>query len=204
MTMTADAASRAPSRHLWTKDADRVRRRTGRAIWHAAEAAADPLAVIETARRLAEDVIDRLARAADDGEHLLTGLARGDDGEAGLAADLAMSRHGRRCLTDRAGAGTTFGALLLLGALTGEPVGIVLRSCRDPCHTADGHQSAVRGWLLRDRFAQPLSRGAIRTVVRGGRAPHPALSPHPALPPHPEEGTRYEKAYSLYAAGEEP
>ncbi|MBW8804093.1 MAG: hypothetical protein JF587_09600 [Catenulisporales bacterium] len=196
--MTADAASRTPSRNLWIKNADRVRRRTGRAIWHAAEVAADPLAAIETARRLAEDVIDRLTRAADDGEHLLTCLARGDDGEAGLAADLAMSRRGRRCLTDRAGAGTTFGALLLLGALTGEPVGIVLRSCRDPCHTADGHQSTVRGWLLRDRFAQPLSRGAIRTVVHGGRAPHPAL------PPHPEEGTSYEKAYSLYSAGEEP
>ncbi|GAA1967165.1 hypothetical protein [Catenulispora subtropica] len=193
--MTADAVSRAPSR-LWTKHADQVARAAGRAIWDAAESVPDPLAAIAAARRLAGDLLDRLARTAATGEHLATCLARGDDGTPGLAADLAMSRRDRRCLTDRAGAGTTFGALLLLGALTGEPIGIVLRSCRDPCHTVPGHQSAVRGWLLREGYAHPLSRGAIRTVV-GGR------TPHPALPDHPEEGTRYEKAYSLYPPGDE-
>lgn len=194
--MTADAASRVPARHAWTRHADQVRRRTGRAIWDAAEAAADPLAAIQAARRLADDLLDRLARTVGDGEHVATGLARGDDGRPGLAADLAIARRGRGFLTDRAGAGAAFAALLLLGALTGEPVGIVLRSCRDPCHTAAGHLSTVRGWLLRERHAHPLSRGAIRTVA-GGRIPHPAL------PDHPEEGTRYEKAYSLYVAGEE-
>lgn len=193
--MTAEATARIPSR-LWTKDAGDVRRRAGQAIWHAAEGVPDPLAAIDSARRLADDLLDRLARTACEGEHLATCLARGDAGEPGLAADLAMSRRDRACLTDRAGAGTTFGALLLLGALTGEPVGIVLRTCRGPCHTAPGHESTVRGWLLRERYAQPLSRGAIRTVA-GGRVPHPAL------PEHPEEGTRYEKAYSLYPVGDE-
>jgi hypothetical protein len=194
--MTADApASRAPSRP-WTKHADQVRRRTGRAIWDAAEGVPDPLAAIGAARRVADDLLDRLAGTIAPGEHLATCLARGDDGEPGLAADLALSRRGRRCLTDRAGAGAPFGALLLLGALTGEPIGIVLRSCRDPCHTLPGHRSTVRGWLFRERHAQPLSRGAIKTVA-GGRIPHPAL------PDHPEEGTQYEKAYTLYGMGDE-
>ncbi|WP_228555793.1 hypothetical protein, partial [Catenulispora pinisilvae] len=76
-------------------------------------------------------------------------------------------------------------------------IGLILRSCRDPCHTTPGHESTLRGWVLRDRRAHPLSRGAIRTIAHAGRRPHPAL------PQHPEEGTRYEKAYSLYAAGEE-
>ncbi|GAA2064445.1 hypothetical protein GCM10009839_89930 [Catenulispora yoronensis] len=201
--MTAEAAARTSSR-LWTKHADHVHRRTGRAIWDAAEGLPDPLTAIAAARRTAEDLLDRLARAAPEGEHLLTALARADDGyggrpdgeEAGLAADLALSRRGPRCLTDRAGAGAGFAGLLLLGALTGEPVGLVLRSCRDPCHALAGHESTVRGWLLREGHAEPLSRGAIRTVA-GGRVPHPAL------PGHPEEGTRYEKAYSLYVAGNE-
>ena len=193
--MTAEATRRISSR-LWTKYADHVRRRTGRAIWDAAEALADPLAAIEAARRLADGLLDRLARAGTAGEHLATGLARGDDGLPGLAADLALSRRERGCLTDREGAGTAFGALLLLGALTGEPVGIVLRSCRDPCHLMPGHTSMVRGWLLHERRAQPLSRGAIKTVA-GGRVPHPAL------PEHPEEGTQYEKAFSLYLEGQE-
>jgi hypothetical protein len=194
--MTADAASRATSHRLWTKQADQVARQAGRAIWDAAESIPDPLAAIADARRVADDLLDRLAGTAAVGDHLATCLARGDDGSPGLAADLAMARRDRSCLTDRAGAGTTFGALLLLGALTGEPVGIVLRSCRDPCHSAAGHESTVRGWLLRERYAHPLSRGAIRAVVGGRR-------PHPALPEHPEEGTRYEKAYSLYSSGDE-
>ncbi|MFD0634366.1 hypothetical protein ACFQ9X_25250 [Catenulispora yoronensis] len=109
--MTAEAAARTSSR-LWTKHADHVHRRTGRAIWDAAEGLPDPLTAIAAARRTAEDLLDRLARAAPEGEHLLTALARADDGyggrpdgeEAGLAADLALSRRGPRCLTDRAGA----------------------------------------------------------------------------------------------------
>jgi hypothetical protein len=193
--MTAEAARRISAR-LWTKDVDDVRSRTGRAIWDAAEGLPDPLAAIDAARQVADSLLDRLARGVSAGEHLATALARGDDGMPGLAADLALSRRERGCLTDRAGAGTVFAGLLLLGALTGEPVGIVLRSCRDPCHTMPGHVSTVRGWLLHERRAQPLSRGAIKTVA-GGRVPHPAL------PEHPEEGTRYEKAYLLDLRGDE-
>jgi hypothetical protein len=195
--MTADAVSRVAIGEHWTKHVDQVRRFAGRAIWDAAEAQQDALAAIDAARRLAADLVDRLARTVSEGEHLATCLARGPAGEPGLAADLALSRRGRRCLTDREGAGTTFGALLVLAALSGAPLGLVLRSCRDPCHTAPAHESTLRGWVLRDRHAHPLSRGAVRTIARGGRRPHPAL------PPHPEEGTHYEKAYSLYATGDE-
>jgi hypothetical protein len=117
--------------------------------------------------------------------------------DPGLAADLALTRRGRRCLTDRAGAGTTFGALLVLGTLTATPIALLLRTCRDPCHAAPDHTSTLRGWVVRDRRAHPLSRGAVRTIAHAGRRPHPAL------PQHPEEGTRYEKAYSLYREGEE-
>lgn len=193
----AEAAARTAAGAPWTRSPDHVRRRAGRAIWDAAEAEPDPLAAIDAARRLAADLVDRLARTASAGEHLATCLAHGRDREPGLAADLALSRRGRRCLTDREGAGTTFGGLLVLGALTGAPVGLLLRSCRDPCHTAAGHESTLRGWVLRERRAHPLSRGAVRTIAHGGR------KPHPALPQHPEEGTQYEKAYTLYAAGEE-
>jgi hypothetical protein len=196
--MTADAAAtRTTGDDLWTRHPDHVRRRAGRAIWDAAEAEADPLEAIDAARRLAADLVDRLARSTSEGEHLATCLAHGRAGEPGLAADLALSRRGRRCLTDREGAGTTFGALLVLGAIGNAPIGLILRSCRDPCHADPGHESTVCGWVVRDRRAHPLSRGAVRTIAHGGRRPHPAL------PQHPEEGTHYEKAYSLYAAGEE-
>ncbi|MEY9932942.1 hypothetical protein ABH926_007595 [Catenulispora sp. GP43] len=210
----------------WIRHPDQVRRRAGRAIWDAAESEPDPLAAIDAARRLAADLVDRLARTAPEGDHLATCLAhaRGPDpgpadlsltadpgltanpsltanpglsADPGLAADLALTRRGRRCRTDREGAGTTFGGLLVLGALTGAPIGLLLRSCRDPRHTAGGHESTLRGWVLRDRHAHPLSRGAVRTIAHAGRRPHPAL------PRHPEEGTQYEKAYSLYAEGEE-
>jgi hypothetical protein len=208
--MTAEATPRTAARDRWTRQTDQVRSRAGRAIWHAAETEPDPLAAIEGARRLAADLVDRLVRTTPEGDHLATCLAHGRHGEPGLGADLAMSRRGRRCHTDREGAGTTFGALLVLGALTGAPIGLILRSCRGPCPSAAGHESAghesghesshestVRGWVVRDRRAQPMSRGAVRTIARAGRRPHPAL------PQHPEEGTRYEKAYSLYAEGEE-
>ena len=195
--MTAEAAALTARGDQWTRHPDRVRRRAGRAIWDAAEAEPNPLAAIDAARRLAADLVDRLVRTAPDGEHLATGLAHGRGGEPGLAADLALSRRGRRCLTDREGAGTTFGGLLVLGALTGAPVGLILRSCRGPCHTAPGHESTLRGWVVRERRAQPMSRGAVRTIAGGGRRPHPAL------PQHPEEGTHYEKAYTLYQGGEE-
>ncbi|MEY9894180.1 hypothetical protein ABIA31_007864 [Catenulispora sp. MAP5-51] len=181
----------------WTRHPDQVRRRAGRAIWDAAETEPDPLAAIDTARHLAADLVDRLARTAPEGDHLATCLAHARGPDPGLAADLALARHGRRCLTDREGAGTTFGGLLVLGALTGAPIALLLRSCRDPCHAAPGHESTLRGWVLRERRAHPLSRGAVRTIAHGGRRPHPAL------PQHPEEGTNYEKAYSLYASGEE-
>ena len=193
----AAAAARTAAGEGWIRRAEHVRRRAGRAIWDAAEAEPDPLAAIDAARRLAADLVDRLARTVPDGEHLATCLARGRGSEPGLAADLALTRRGRRRRTDREGAGTTFGGLLVLGALTGAPVGLLLRSCRDPCHTAAGHESTMRGWVVRDRRAHPLSRGAVRTIAHGGRRPHPAL------PQHPEEGTYYEKAYSLYAVGEE-
>ena len=193
----AEAAARTAAGDTWIRHPDPVRRRAGRAIWDAAETEPNPLAAIDAARRLAAGLVDRLARTAADGEHLATCLAHGRGCEPGLAADLALSRRGRRCLTDREGAGTTFGGLLVLGALTGAPVALILRSCRDPCHTTAGHKSTVRGWVVRDRHAHPLSRGAVRTIAHGGRRPHPAL------PYHPEEGTEYEKAYSLYAAGEE-
>lgn len=197
MTAAEAAAARTTAGGgTWIRRPDHVRRRAGRAIWDAAEAEPDPLAAIDAARRLAADLVDRLARTAADGEHLATCLAHGRDGEPGLAADLALSRRGRRRVTDREGAGTTFGGLLVLGALTGAPVGLILRSCRDPCHTAAGHESTVHGWVVRDRRAHPLSRGAVRTIARGRR-------PHPALPRHQEEGTKYEKAYSLYAEGKE-
>lgn len=196
--MTAEAAAaRTATADRWTRHPEHVRRRAGRAIWDAAEAEPDPLEAIDAARRLAADLVDRLARTALDGEHLATCLAHGRGDEPGLAADLALSRRGRRCLTDREGAGTTFGGLLVLGALTGAPIGLILRSCRDPCHTMPGHESTLRGWVVRERRAQPMSRGAVRTMARGGRRPHPAL------PQHPEEGTHYEKAYTLYQAGEE-
>ncbi|NUR63595.1 MAG: hypothetical protein HOV87_33785, partial [Catenulispora sp.] len=76
--MTAEATRRNSCRP-WIKDVDHVRRRTGRAIWDAAEGLPDPLAAIEAARRLAEELLDRLARGVAAGEHLATGLARGDD-----------------------------------------------------------------------------------------------------------------------------
>lgn len=199
----ARTAAEAATAEGWTRYPDQVRRRAGRAIWDAAEAEPDPLAAIDAARRLAADLVDRLARTAPQGDHLATCLAHaGTHGhthgpEPGLAADLALTRHGRRCLTDREGAGTTFGGLLVLGALTGAPIALLLRTCRDPCHTAAGHESTLRGWVLRDRRAHPLSRGAVRTIAHGGRRPHPAL------PQHPEEGTHYEKAYTLYDTGEE-
>ena len=197
MTAAEAAAARTATGDTWIRHPDHVRRRAGRAIWDAAEAEPDALAAIDAARRLAADLVDRLVRTAAEGEHLATCLAHGRDGEPGLAADLALSRRGRRCLTDREGAGTTFGGLLVLGALTGAPAGLILRSCRDPCHTTTSHESTVRGWVVRERHAHPLSRGAVRTIAHGGRRPHPAL-PH-----HSEEGTEYEKAYSLYAEGEE-
>jgi hypothetical protein len=195
--MTAEATARTAAGERWTRHADHVRRRAGRAIWDAAEAEPDALKAIDAARGLAADLVDRLVRTTSEGEHLATCLARGRVGEPGLAADLALTRRGRRCLTDREGAGTTFGALLVLGALTSAPIGLILRSCRDPCHSAEGHESTLCGWVVRDRRAHPLSRGAVRTIAHGGRRPHPAL------PQHPEEGTHYEKAYSLYAEGEE-
>jgi hypothetical protein len=181
----------------WTRHPGQVRRRAGRAIWDAAEAEPDPLAAIDSARHLAADLVDRLSRTAPEGDHLATCLAHARGPDPGLAADLALARHGRRCLTDREGAGTTFGGLLVLGALTGAPIALLLRTCRDPCHTVAGHESTLRGWVVRDRHAHPLSRGAVRTIAHGGRRPHPAL------PRHPEEGTHYEKAYTLYDAGEE-
>lgn len=195
--MTADAPRRTAARDRWIRQTDQVRSRAGRAIWEAAETRPDPLAAIDAARLLAADLVDRLVRTAPEGENLATCLAHGRNGDPGMGADLAMSRRGRRCRTDREGAGTTFGALLVLGALTGAPIGLILRSCRGPCPSAGGHQSTVRGWVVRDRRAHPMSRGAVRTIARGGRRPHPAL------PQHPEEGTHYEKAYSLYAEGEE-
>lgn len=195
--MTAEATGSPGTGRPWTRHPGHVRRQAGRAIWGAAEAEPDPLAAIDAARRLAADLVDRLARGTSEGEHLATCLARGRHGEPGMAADLALSRRGHHCLTDREGAGTTFGALLVLGTLTGAPIGLILRSCRGPCHAVVGHESAVCGWVVRDRWARPLSRGAVRTIARGGRRPHPAL------PQHPEEGTRYEKAFSLYVEGEE-
>jgi len=195
--MTAEATARTGTGDLWTRHPGQVRRQAGRAIWGAAEAEPDPLAAIDAARRLAADLVNRLARGTPEGEHLATCLAQGRRGEPGLAADLALSRRGRRCLTDHEGAGTTFGALLVLGALTSAPIGLILRSCRGPCHSATGHESTVCGWVVRDRRAHPLSRGTVRTIARAGRRPHPAL------PQHPEEGTRYEKAFSLYEEGEE-
>ncbi|MBS2554749.1 hypothetical protein KGQ19_48650, partial [Catenulispora sp. NL8] len=144
--MTAEAAApRADTGDHWTRRTDHVRRRAGRAIWDAAEAEPNPLEAISTARHLAADLVDRLARTAPQGEHLATCLAHGRPGEPGLAADLALSRRTRRCLTDREGAGTTFGALLVLGTLTRAPIGLILRTCRDPCHTTPGHESTLRG-----------------------------------------------------------
>lgn len=197
MTAAEAAAARTDTGSPWTRSPDHVRRRTGRAIWDAAEAEPDPLAAIDTARHLAADLVDRLTRTAPEGDHLATCLAHAHPAEPGLAADLPLTRHHHRTHTDREAAGTTFGSLLVLGALTNTPVAMILRTCHNPCPRTTPHDSTLQGWVLRAHHAHPLSRGAIRTIAHGGK------KPHPALPQHPEEGTRYEKAYTLYTAGEE-
>jgi hypothetical protein len=155
---------------------------------------------IAEARECAVDLVDRLVRTAGPGEHLVLCVTKQAGGVPTLHAALAISgsRAGGDC-EDRAEvpddeSRRTVGALLMFGRLAREPVGLIMRSCEDGRHDVPGHACVVRGWVVRDGRAHPMSQGAIRNVAGGG------LGPHPCLPPHPLTGTRYESAYPLSPA----
>ena len=157
---------------------------------------------IAEARKSAADLVDRLVRTAGPGEHLVLCVTKQAGGVPALHAALTIS--GSRASDDggdddRAEASgdetrRTVNALLMFGRLAREPVGLIMRSCEDSRHDAGGHACVVRGWVVRDGRAHPMSQGAIRNVAGGG------LGPHPCLPPHPLTGTRYESAYQLSPA----
>lgn len=146
---------------------------------------------IAEARRSATELIDRLVRTTGPGEHLVLCVTQQAGGVPALHAALAVTRLGDTVRLPTDEARRTLGALLMFGQLAAEPVGLIMRSCEDDRHDAAGHSCVVRGWVVRDGQAEPMSQGAVRNVAGGG------LGPHPCLPPHPLTGTRYESAYSL-------
>jgi hypothetical protein len=175
-------------------------------IWGAAALETDPVIAIGAAQEFALDLISRLLARVGAGRHVATCIAkRSDDGLSFLHAGLAISCSRDGDDSDDGNGPTvldpvaeqTFGALLMLGHLTGEPVGVLLRSCPDTQHHAPDHTSVVQGWLVVDSYARPLSHDAIRAVAEDGSGAGPGARSGEA--PHPETGVRYVAAFSLYA-----
>jgi hypothetical protein len=166
-------------------------------IWAAAALRDDPVDAIGDAQGFAIDVIERLVARIGPGRHLATCLAKRSDGESILHAGLSIVRRGcERAIRDTV-AEQAFGALLMLGHLACEPVGVLLRSCSDAAHHVPGHTSTVQGWLVLDGHARPLSAASIR-VIAGLGGDDDGPGPRSGAPPHPETGVRYRQAFSLY------
>lgn len=185
--------------------AETVRERAASALWSAAESAVeaagcsgeDPARAIALAREFAADVIRRLIAGLAPGEHVATCITSGRDGVPGLRSSLRISATGEAAHVDDEAARHAFGALLMLGRLAREPVGVVVQSCADAAHD-DGHPYTVRGWVVDRGRARPLTRGAIRTLAGG------SLGPHPALPAHPRAEVEFVSAFDLYATAVGP
>lgn len=195
MTGIADdrpAGSRKLFENLAHLPAEAVRDRTAAALWSAADAGGDPERAVTLAREFAADLIRRLIGGLAPGEHMATCITTGRDGMPGLQASLRISATAEAAHLEDDSARHAFGALLMLGCLAREPVGIVVQSCADAAHER-GHGYMVRGWVVERGRARPLTKGAIRTLAGG------SLGPHPALPAHPAAEVEFASAYDLYA-----
>jgi hypothetical protein len=159
-------------------------------VWSAAQTTKDPKGAIEDALGFATDLIARLMLRAGPGKHLVTCVTKRSDGSIGLHVSMPISGTAQTAVIPNAATEQAFGALLMLGFLTGEPVGMLMRSCSDDRHYAPRHTSVVRGWMVLDSYALPMKDSAICAIFTGG--------PGSAPPPHPEKGVRYETAFSLY------
>lgn len=171
--------------------AETVRDRTAAALWAAAESGNDPARAITMAREFATDLIGRLVAGMAPGEHMATCITSGRDGMPGLQASLRISADEKVAHIDDEASRHAFGALIMLGCLAREPVGVVVQSCADAAHDG-GHAYTVRGWVVDRGRARPLTRGTIRTLAGG------SLGPHPALPVHPDAEVVFATAYDLY------
>ena len=166
-------------------------------IWTTALLQPDPVRSISDAQEFATDLIARLMLHAGPGEHLVTCVTKRVRDEAGLYASLPISCTEQTAEIPDSTAEQAFGALLMLGCLAREAVGLLMRSCADEHHDAPGHRSVVRGWVVQDGYARPLNQAAIRAVAGGGAGPGTGTAPHPEI------GVRYETAYSLYPMEED-
>jgi hypothetical protein len=158
----------------------------------------DPVASIAAARVFATDLIERLMLTASPGEHVVTCVTRRLDDGTYLSADLGISRGEHTAEISDDDVQQAFAALLILSRVTGQPVGLVMRSCPGRGRPAAGHECVYRGWVVHRGHAHALKQSSIRSIVGAGSEPRPGRVPHPRSP-----ARRYETAYPLYAEAAE-
>jgi hypothetical protein len=166
--------------------------RVSAAVWATALFKEDPVKALNEAQEFAADLIARVMLRAGPGRHLVTCVTKQGDAAAGLHVSLPISCTEKTAEIRDSIAEQAFGAVLMLGHLAREPVGLLMRSCPDDRHDAPGHPSTIRGWLVLDGYARPLKQAAIQAVACGSTGPDPGSAPHQ------EAGVGYETAFSLY------